>query len=145
FQIDFVEREGNVLVRLGLDLKLKLFFGLSCWDDDFLGYYHRRGQGERDVSVAASQTLVRASQGVGHLIEVGDIAVGHHVLRQRLDGVSLQPVRALPGLGKLDQLERGRAHVDTDQRRRAGVQKRKCRTEFFLQHGKVRPNTYKLL
>ena len=102
------------MVGLCLDLKFELFLRLTGWNDDFLGDDHGRREGESDVAVTRSEALMRPAQRVGDLIEVGNVAVGDHVLGQRLHGVAFEAVCALAGLGQLDQLERGRADVDPD-------------------------------
>ena len=93
-EVDLVERKRYVLVGLGLDGELELLFLLAGGYDDLLRDHHGGGKGHRDVAVAAAQALPAALERVADLVEVGDVAVGHRVLRQGLDGIPLQPERA---------------------------------------------------
>jgi hypothetical protein len=52
--------------------------------------------------------------GVGHLVEVGNVAVRHRILGQGLDHIALHPQPALACVGQLHQLDRGRADVGPD-------------------------------
>ena len=52
-EVDLVEREGDVLVGLGLDLELEVLLALAGGHDDLLGDHHRGRQRQGDVLVAA--------------------------------------------------------------------------------------------
>ena len=56
-EVDLVEREGYVLIGLGLDGKLELLLLLPGGYDDLLGDHHRRRKRERDRAVAAAEAL----------------------------------------------------------------------------------------
>ena len=101
------------------------------------GDHHRRGQRERDVLVAAAEPLVGPFEGVGHEIEVGDVAVGDDVADQRLDGVALEAIGALARFDELDQLDGGRTDVDADQRRILRLERVQDGIEFICEHGSL--------
>jgi hypothetical protein len=121
-EVDLVEGERNVLVRLGLDGQLELLLLLAGGHDDLLGDDHRRGQRHGDVAVAAAQALPRALERIADLVQISDVAVLDRVAPERLDRVPLEAVRALAGFGELDELDGGRRDVDADQRRRLGLE-----------------------
>ena len=137
-EVDLVERERDVLVGLGLDGELELLFLLAGGHDDFLRDDHGRGQRHGNIAVAAAEALPAALERVADLVEVGDVAVGHRVLGQGLDGVPLEPERALSGLRQLDQLDRGRSDIDPDQRRGLRFEEVERSTELFGKHGSTR-------
>ena len=139
-EVDLVERERNVLIGLGLDLKLEVLLLLARRDDDLLGDDHRGRKGERDVAVAAAQPLVGALQRVADEVEVGDVAVGDDVPDQRLDGVPLEAVAAFARFGELHQLDRRRTDVDADQGRVLRLERVEDGIEFFSEHGYLRRN-----
>ena len=114
-EVDFIERERNVLVGLGLDGELELLLFLAGRDDNLLGDDHRGRECQRDVAVAAAEALGAPAEGIGDLLHVRDVAVHDDVLGQRLDRIALETERALAGIGKLDQLDRRRRDVDSDQ------------------------------
>ena len=113
-EIDLVQRKGDVLVRLGLDLELQLFLALARRNDDFLGNHHCRRQRHGDIAISGAKALVCPAQRLGHLIQVGDIAVGDHILGKRLDGVALESIRPPPRFREFHHLERRRANIDAD-------------------------------
>ena len=117
-EVDLVQGERNVLVRLGFDGKLELFLLLTRGHDDLLGDDHGGRQRERDVAIAAAQALPSPLERIADLIEIGDVPVGDHVLRERLDRVSFETEGSLPGIGELDELQGRRRNVDSDERRR---------------------------
>ena len=89
------------------------------------------GSASATLRLRLPRRLQAALQRVADLVEVGDVAVGDDVLGQRLDGVALEPVRALARLGELDQLDRRRSDVDADQRRGLRLEEVQRGSEFF--------------
>ncbi len=86
-------------------MQFKLLLPLPGGNDDLLGDDHRGRQRERDVVVPAAEPLVRALEGVRDQVQVGDVAVGDDVAHQGLDRIALEPIRALPRFGELDELD----------------------------------------
>jgi hypothetical protein len=95
-EVDLVERERDVLVRLGLDRQLELLLFLARRDDNAFGDDHRRRKSEGDVAVSAAEALPSAPQPFRNLFHVGDVSVSDDVLGQRLDRVAFEPEPALP-------------------------------------------------
>ena len=60
-EVDLVERKGDVLVCLGLDLQLQLFLGLTGWNDDLFSDDHRGRERHGDVTIAGTEALVCAA------------------------------------------------------------------------------------
>ena len=121
-EVDLIERERDVLVRLRLDRQFELLLFLAGRDDNAFGDNHRGREGHRDVAVAAAEAFPATAQPLRNLLHVRYIAVGDDVLRKRLDGVAFQAEPGLPSLGKLDQLDRRRRDVDADQGRGLGLE-----------------------
>jgi hypothetical protein len=61
--------------------------------------------------------LPDAAHGLGHLVDVFDIAVDDGAARQRFGGIALEAQHALAGIGQLDQAHARRADVEAGQRR----------------------------
>ena len=80
------------------------------------------GSAMRDVLGAGAERFQRAPHRFGDRFEVRDVAVDHRVLGQRLDGVALDALRALAGVGQLDHLDGGGTDVHAEQRRRFGLE-----------------------
>src|SRR2546429_582454 len=95
--------------------------GNCCWissNDDLLRDHRGGGQGQGDVFCARRHSLPAALHRIDHGIEVSDVAVEDCVLRQGLDGVTLD-ARASPArIGEFYQLHRGRGDIHPEQRRR---------------------------
>jgi hypothetical protein len=60
--------------------------------------------------------------------------------RQGLDGVALEPIRSLPRLDELDELDGGRTDVDPYQRRVLRLERVKDGIQFSSEHGCLRPH-----
>ena len=138
-EIDLVESEGYVLIGFGLDRQLELFLFLAGRHDDLLRDHHGRGQRHGNIAVAAPQAFPAAFEGVAHLIEVGDVAVGDCILGQRLDRVALEAIGALPGFRQFHQLERRRCDIDPDQRWGLRLEEVEGCCELFCDHGRAPP------
>src|SRR5439155_10153050 len=134
-EVDLVERKGDVLVGLGFDRELEVLLFLPGRHDDLLGDHHGGGQGKGNVPVAGGEPLPGALQPVADLVQIYNVAVGDDVLGQGFDDVPFEPVDALAHVRELDQLDRGRADVDADQRRRLHGENIEGRAEFFSDHG----------
>ena len=119
-QAHLVEREGDVLVGFALDLHLELFLAQAGGQGDALGDHRRSRQRHRHVLDLGARLAPGPTHGLGHDVDLVDVAVDNGAPRQRLDGVALEPQVALAGLGQLHQLDAGRADVEPDQRRRLG-------------------------
>ncbi len=122
-EVHLVERERDVLVRLALDLHLHVLLALVAGEDHLLGDDGGGGEGERDVADARPERLVGALDRLAGGLDVGDIAVDDRVLGQGLDRVALDSVDITAGLGDLHHLDRRRADVAADERRRFRFQK----------------------
>ena len=121
-QVDLVQGERNVLVGLALDLDLHVLFALVAGQDHLLGDHRRGGQGQRDVLDAGAEGLVGALDRLARRLDVGDVAVDHRVLGQRLDRIALDAVNVPARFRDLHHLYRRRADVAADERRRLGFQ-----------------------
>ena len=133
-EVDLVERERDVLVGLGLDGQFELLFLLAGRNDDFLRDDHRGGQCKRYIAVSAAEALPGPTQGVRHLVEIDDIAVGHDVAGERLDRIALEPERPAPDGGQFDELDGRRRDVRADQRRSFRLEKVQGGREIFSDH-----------
>ncbi len=121
-EVDLVQREGDVLVGLGLDGKLEFLFLLAGRDDDLFGDDHRGRQRHGNIAVAAAEAFPAPLERIADLVQVGDVAVGDKVLRQWLDRIPFEPVSSLAGLREFDQFDRRRRDVDSNQGRRLGFE-----------------------
>jgi len=115
-QAHFVERERDVLAGFRFDLHFQLVFGHAGRQDDLLGDDGGGRHAERDVAGAGAAFLPDAAHGLGHLVEVFDIAVDHGAARQRFEGMALEAQHALAGIGQLDQAQARRADVQAGER-----------------------------
>src|SRR5437588_668389 len=79
-------------------------------------------EGEGDILDPGAEGLVGAPEGLASRLDVGDVAVHHRVLGQRLDGVPLDAVNVTAGFRDLDHLDRGRADVASHEGRRRRLQ-----------------------
>ena len=105
-QIDLFQREGNVLVRLRLDLHLHFLFLQVGRKNDLLGDHCRGRQGHGHELGGGAQALPAALHRLGDHFEVGDVAVDHGIPRQGLDGVPVDATGSLAPVGQFDHLDR---------------------------------------
>ncbi|MPN27165.1 hypothetical protein SDC9_174592 [bioreactor metagenome] len=111
-QIHLIEREGNDLVGLGLHLVLQVDPLEAGRGQDLFGDDGRRRQCQGHILDPRPQILPSGPQSIGHLIEIGDIAVCHGILGQGLDDVAFHPQHAFPCVGQLHQFDRSRTDVE---------------------------------
>jgi len=84
----------------------------------FFGDHRGRGQGQGDVFRARRHSLPAALHGIDTASRLVMLPSRTRVLRQRLDGITLDP-RIFPArIGELHQLHRGRRDIHPEQRRR---------------------------
>ena len=121
-EVDLVQGEGDVLVGLALDLDFHVLFALVAGQDHLLGDDRRGRQGQRDVLDPGAEGLVGALDRLARGLDIGDVAVHHRVLGQRLDRVALDAVDVSAGFRDLHHLHRRRADVAADEGRRLGFQ-----------------------
>ena len=113
-EADFVQRERDVLVGLGLDLQFHLLFAQAGRQHDLLGDDGRLRHRHHDLLGLGAALGDDAPHGVGHLVELLDLAVGDPALLEGLGGKALEHQLAAGGLAQLDQLDAGRADVQPD-------------------------------
>ena len=106
-EADFVQREGDVLVGLGLDLDFEFLLGHAAGQDDLLGDDGRGRQRHGHVLGAGAAFLDHPAHGLGHFVEFLDVAVGDPAALQRLDRAALQHQVAVLVTAELDQLDAG--------------------------------------
>jgi hypothetical protein len=97
-QAHFVERERDVLVGLGLDLQFHLFFAQTGRQHDLLGDHGRLRHRHHDLLGLGAALADHTAHGLGHLVELLDLAVGDPALLEGLGRKTLEHVFAARGL-----------------------------------------------
>src|SRR5581483_232120 len=115
-EVYFVERIGDVVVRLHLDLHLPLLIAQVRRHLDDLRNNVGGRHGYRRVLKARSRTLNRALDRFSHLLDLGDGMLDDGVLRKRLDCVTFN-ARLFAFFAELENFHRGRTDIDAHQRR----------------------------
>ena len=123
-EVYFVKRERNVLIRLRFNEHLELFFALAGGDNDFFGNHVRSRQGQRHIAHRGREFLPATTDSVGYRLEGDDVAIGHGIARQSLDGVALHLVPTFRVARQLDHFDRRRTDVEADQSTRFRVEYR---------------------
>jgi hypothetical protein len=95
--------------------------GQATGKDDLLGDHRRWRQRQRDVAWCGAALLDDAAHGLGHFVELLDVAVGDPAAFQRFDGAALQDQLAAGLTAELDQLDAGRTDVQPQQGGRRAV------------------------
>ncbi len=120
-EVDLLERVGDVLVGLDLDLALHVIFGQCGRHRDHLGDHRRARHRDRGLLGLGGGLLDRPLDGLADRVDVLDDLLGHRFRGQRLDRVALH-LEAAAAAAELDQLDRGRADVDAEDRRLLGLE-----------------------
>jgi hypothetical protein len=118
----FVERERNVLIGFGLDLKLHLFLAQTGGQDDLLGDDRGLRHRHHHLLGAGAALADHAAHGFGDFVELLDLAIGDPALLEGFEREAFEHKIARRGLAEFHQLDAGRTHVQPDHRRRLSAQ-----------------------
>src|SRR5690606_36441022 len=110
-EADFLDRIGDVVARLQLDLRLEVVLCEVVGHRDQLGDHGRAGHRADRVPGLAARAGNGAADRLADRFGVRDVLVHHGIGRKRLDGVALHPI-TITRPRQLQELDRCRADVD---------------------------------